>query len=157
MKFFPKVQSACPYKGALSDILDADICRLCKREVHDLTDMGEDAKRALFAGCSDDVCVTYRLDARPVLAAAAMGASVMLPTALAAQDVHQETFETALADDAGEQFWIIVGGARKNGVEVWQNEEEIREERALPVVYEDAPEENAAVPEQAEQEQPKQG
>ena len=33
MAIFPKIQSPCPYKGNLSDIMDGDLCRLCKRQV----------------------------------------------------------------------------------------------------------------------------
>ena len=36
MAVFPKVQSPCPYKGQLSEIMDGDTCRLCNRQVFDL-------------------------------------------------------------------------------------------------------------------------
>lgn len=147
MQFFPKVHSPCPYKGALSDIMDGDVCRLCKREVHDLTGMAEDAKRALFEGCADEICVTYRIDTRPALAALAIGAGVMAPTALAAREAAPVTASPAsavtsedfLAEDS--QLVIIVGGARPAAAE-WQSEEQIRQahpQRTLPVVYEDEP------------------
>ena len=145
MQFFPKVDSPCPYKGALSDILDGDICRLCKREVHDLSGMAEDAKRALFDGCADDICVTFRIDMRPALAAIAVGAGVMVPTALAAQDDPQAVAlvsEGYLAEESGEEsMMIVVGGARRASAD-WQSERDIRQshsQRTLPVVYEDKP------------------
>lgn len=144
MQFFPKVQSPCPYKGPLSDIMDGDVCRLCKREVHDLTAMAEDARRALFAGCSDEVCVTYRIDARPALAALAIGAGVMTPAAVAAQDEPRLAAASGsgyAAEDSGDRIMIVVGGARRDSVE-WHSEADIRRDhpqRALPVVYEDEP------------------
>ena len=144
MRFFPKVDSPCPYKGPLSDIMDGDICRLCKREVHDLTGMAEDAKRALFAGCADEICVTYRIDARPAFAALAIGAGVMAPTALAAKEAASNVVVTDsdyAAEEAGEPLYIIVGGARPTSAG-WQSEQQIRRtkpQRTLPVVYDDEP------------------
>ena len=143
MRFFPKVTSPCPYKGPLSDIMDGDICRLCKHEVHDLTGMAEEAKRALLEGCSDEVCVTYRIDIRPALAAMAVGAGVMAPTALAAQDAETgaQFAENYAAEEWGDGQVIIVGGARRASSD-WQSERDIRQahpRRTLPVVYEDKP------------------
>ena len=58
MAFFPKIQSPCPYKGKLSAIMDGDVCRLCKREVFDLTHMTDGARREFLAGCANEVCVS---------------------------------------------------------------------------------------------------
>jgi hypothetical protein len=140
MKFFPKVYSPCPYKGALSDIMDGEICRLCKREVHDLTDMAEDFKRALFDSCTEDLCVTYRIDMRPALAAVAVGAGVMAPTALAAKD-NAGTIAPYAAEDSGERVVVVGGGTRRSASD-WQSDEDIRQAhnlQTLPVVYEDKP------------------
>ena len=57
MTKFPKIQSPCPYKGNISDILDNDVCRLCKREVHDLTAMSDAQQATFFKACSGEVCV----------------------------------------------------------------------------------------------------
>ena len=46
---FPKIQSPCPYKGNLADVMDGDVCRLCKREVTDLTALGDDERVAFFS------------------------------------------------------------------------------------------------------------
>src|ERR1700743_2057209 len=85
MALFPKIQSPCPYKGRLSDILDGSLCRLCKREVFDLTPLSDDARMALIEGCRGDICVTYAVPLRSAVAAAALAAAVVaLPTAAAA-------------------------------------------------------------------------
>lgn len=152
MKFFPKVTSLCPYKGALADIMEGDTCRLCKKAVHDITDWSEDAKQALLANCSEEVCVTYRVDARPALAAVAAGAAVMVPTSLAAQEashgseatentvVYQSysQYESNFTPEEEELHWIFVGGVRKDGVE-FEAEADVRKGRELPVEYDDAP------------------
>lgn len=78
MALFPKIQSPCPYKGRLSDILDGDVCRLCKREVFDLTAMSDGARVAFLENCGGEVCVTYRLS--PTLAAAAFAAALIAPS-----------------------------------------------------------------------------
>lgn len=79
MALYPKIQSPCPYKGRLSDILDGDICRLCKREVFDLDAMSAGARAAFLQDCNNgDACVTYRL--RPALAAAAFAVALVAPT-----------------------------------------------------------------------------
>ena len=158
MKFFPKVYSPCPYKGALSDIMDGDICRLCKREVHDLTDMAEDAKLALFDSCSDEICVTYRIDMRPALAAMAVGAGVMAPTALAAQD-NPGTAAPYAAEDSGERI-IVVGGGTRRAAADWQSDEDIRQAHSLqtlPVVYEDEPASRNARSGRSSEKAPKRG
>lgn len=82
MAIFPKIQSPCPYKGDLAAIMDGDVCRLCKREVFDLTHMTDGERVSFMQGCSDKVCVTYRM--RPVIAAAALAAAATVPTAAAA-------------------------------------------------------------------------
>ncbi|MDB5469528.1 MAG: hypothetical protein JWR84_1088 [Caulobacter sp.] len=86
MATFPKITSPCPYKGPLSDILDAaEVCRLCHRQVHDLSAMSERRRVAFLQACSGETCVTYRLPIGATVAAAAIAAGI-LATPAAAQD-----------------------------------------------------------------------
>src|SRR5690349_3365138 len=90
MAVFPKIQSPCPYKDEtyFAAMLDGDFCRLCKRQVVDLGDWSDGERMAFLAGCTEEVCVSYKLPSRPALVAAALTASIaMLPAAAAAQDV----------------------------------------------------------------------
>lgn len=123
MAIFPKIQSPCPYRENLAAIMDGETCRLCKRQVFDLTSMTDDGRLSFLADCAGEVCVSYRL--RPGLAAAAMAAAVaLIPTAAAAEDEAMEM--------------IIVGGianpAKAELVEI--ADPNLPE---LPVVYEDKP------------------
>lgn len=116
MPIFPKIQSPCPYKSRLGEVMTGDFCRMCERHVIDLTPMSDGERVAFLAGCSDKVCVSYRFPVRPALAAAALAAA--LPTAAAAQDlgpaVPDAAAIAAVADQLGaldeSQYQIIVGG-----------------------------------------------
>ncbi len=91
MALFPKIQNPCPYKGQLSAIMDGDTCRMCKREVFDLTAWSDDERVSFLKGCSGEVCVSYKLQVRPALAAAALAAmAIAAPTAAAAQNATDE-------------------------------------------------------------------
>lgn len=134
MAVFPKIQSPCPYKSELAAVMDGDFCRMCSRHVFDLTAWSDEERIAFLGGCSDEVCVSYRLPVRGAVAAAALAAaSVVAPAAAAAQ---------------GEEFVTIVVGGIKDPARV-----EYVEDRAdaqlpeLPVVYED--EEKASPPAEA--------
>jgi predicted Fe-S protein YdhL (DUF1289 family) len=124
MALFPRIQSPCPYKGDLSAIMDGDVCRLCKREVFDLTPMSDGERVAVMKGCSGEVCVSYRM---PALAAMALAVTaVALPTAAAACADETETL-------------VVVGG----GIHDPQNVQYVqvpdrKPAPALPVVYEPA-------------------
>jgi hypothetical protein len=126
MALFPKIQSPCPYKGKLSDIMDGDVCRLCKREVFDLTAMSDGERVGFMASCGSEVCVSYRV--HPALAAAAIVAAVIVaPTAAAACD----TIET---------MTVVMGGIKKPSEVQFVHLGESTADRAipvLPVVYED--------------------
>jgi predicted Fe-S protein YdhL (DUF1289 family) len=98
MALFPKIQSPCPYKANLSAVMDGDFCRMCKREVTDLTAMSDGERVAFLDACTGEVCVSYRV---PVLAAAAV-AALSAGFAMAAP---------AAADDMTVQE-VIVGGIR---------------------------------------------
>jgi predicted Fe-S protein YdhL (DUF1289 family) len=123
MAMFPKIQSPCPYKGDLSAIMDGDVCRLCKREVFDLSGMSDGERVAFMKGCAGEVCVSYRL--RPALAAAALAvAAIAAPTAAAA------------CSDSTEVEVIIVGGIKDPANVQYVKDTSSDAVPALPVVYE---------------------
>jgi hypothetical protein len=86
MPLFPKIQSACPYKSNIAEIMDGDNCRMCKRQVFDLTAMSDGERVAFLAGCEEEVCVSYSLPIRRGVRAAAIAAAIAIPTAAAAQE-----------------------------------------------------------------------
>lgn len=144
MSLFPKVQSPCPYKGKFADIMQGNQCRLCKREVIDLTAMDDEGRKAFLDACDTEVCISYRVGAKSALAAMAMSA-VAVPTAAAAQDTADTADDTSAGieehfDD--ETMWIIVGGMKKPGDAEWIKDTPKRDHQAgtsaLPVEYEDA-------------------
>ena len=144
MSLFPKVQSPCPYKGKFADIMQGNQCRLCKREVIDLTAMDDEGRKAFLDACDTEVCISYRVGAKSALAAMAMSA-VAVPTAAAAQDTADAADDTSAGieehfDD--ETMWIIVGGMKKPGDAEWIKDTPKRDHQAgtsaLPVEYEDA-------------------
>lgn len=136
MAMFPRIESPCLYKGALSDIMDGDTCRLCKREVFDLTAMNDGERVAFLSACEGEVCVTYAFKLRPAVAAAALAASVMsLP--LAAQDAPQDAPAPAVEVGNDDEWEIFVGGI-KDAKNVTMIEDTSDAKIAeLPVVYED--------------------
>ncbi|HEV2816933.1 MAG TPA: hypothetical protein VGW40_06910 [Allosphingosinicella sp.] len=148
MAFFPKIQSPCPYKSRLSTVMDGDFCRMCKRNVFDLTGMTDGERRALIAGCSDEICVSYRL--RPAIAAAALAAA--LPTAAAAQDLGPAVPDAAAIAAAAteiaalDQMEIFVGGIKDLANVQYVEDEADSAIPELPVVYVDAPARQAAAP-----------
>jgi predicted Fe-S protein YdhL (DUF1289 family) len=125
MAIFPKIQSPCPYMGQLSSIMDGDMCRVCKRQVFDLSDMSDGERVAFMKGCTGDVCVSYKFTVRPALAAAMVAAAVIAaPMSAAAQDATSEI--------------VITGG----GINDPANVEYVQDAAdsaipELPVVYED--------------------
>ena len=156
MSLFPKIQSPCPYKGRFADIMQGNQCRLCKREVIDITDMDDAGRKAFLAACEGEVCISYKVGAKSALAAMAMSA-VALPTAAAAQDTEDAVSDATAAQDAAaaeieeyfEPIYIIVGGMKKPGEAEWIKDEPKAEagEQAseLPVEYDDeAPAEKSA-------------
>jgi hypothetical protein len=125
MALFPKIQSPCPYKGKLSEIMEGDTCRLCKRQVFDLTHMDDAGRVAFMKGCTSEVCVTYKFPVRPVLAAAVVAVAITAPMAAAACEATSEEV-------------VVVGGIKDPAnVSYVQNpgDKAIPE---LPVVYETA-------------------
>lgn len=109
MAIYPKIQSPCPYKGDISNIMDGDVCRLCKREVFDLTLMTDGERVSFMKGCAGEVCVKYSFPLRPAVAAAVIAAAavVALPTAAVACSDETETeivFVGGIKDPANLQY-----------------------------------------------------
>jgi hypothetical protein len=126
MAKFPKIQSPCPYKGHLSAIMDGDVCRLCKREVFDISDWTDGERAAFLKGCAGEVCVRYNF--RPALAAAVAAAALGTATAACAQDAMA-------AEEVYEE--IILGGIKDpaNVEYITDGREDAAPE--LPVIYEE--------------------
>ncbi|MEA3044341.1 MAG: hypothetical protein QOH47_2179 [Sphingomonadales bacterium] len=141
MAFFPKIQSPCPYKADLASVMDGDFCRMCERRVFDLTHMTDIERRAFMAGCSEEVCVSYRFG--PAIAAAALAAAAV-PTAAAAQDlgpaVPSAASIAASTDQiaAMEEIEIMVGGIKDLANVDYVEDRADSTIPELPVVYEDA-------------------
>lgn len=146
MSLFPKIQSPCPYKGKLSDIVDDNICRLCHREVHDITAMSTADRHALVAGCSGEICVSYRLVAKSAIAAAALGASLGSP-AFAQSEAPTPT-EATDGDFCleGEVVIVTAGGLKAPEAVEWLAVDLDEARPAMPVVYEDDTERDAPQP-----------
>lgn len=139
MSLFPRIQSPCPYKGKLSDIMDGDVCRLCHREVHDISDMPVAERRALVAGCSGEICVSYKVSARSALAAMALGASMATPAHAQIDEVLAVDSEPADGSYCLEDQYIIVGGLKKPGEVEWLTADLDNKLPEMPVVYDEEP------------------
>jgi predicted Fe-S protein YdhL (DUF1289 family) len=123
MPLFPKIQSPCPYQGRLSEIMDGDVCRMCHRQVFELTHMTDGERVAFLAGCEEEVCVSYALRLGPAMRAAAVAAALAIPTAAYADEII-----------------TVTGGGIKDPSRVEMIE--LPAEAAvpeLPVVYEEEP------------------
>jgi hypothetical protein len=81
MALFPKIEP-CPYLDRFGQIMDGEVCRLCKRQVHDLTDMDDAGRADFLANCGGEACVSL-FPARPAMAAAALTATAALVIAAA--------------------------------------------------------------------------
>jgi len=131
MALYPKVESPCPYKGDLAAIMDGDVCRLCKREVFDLTAMGDAERVTFMQGCAAEVCVTYRMPMRTALAAAVLAAAVVaVPTAAA-----------ACSDPTEVEDVVVTGGIKDPANVLYVKDTSDKNVPAVPVVYKpkDAP------------------
>ena len=69
------IQRPCPYIDRLESVMEGDYCRMCKRQVHDLTGMDEAERTAFLTACGGNACVSYRLNVKPAIAAALIAAS----------------------------------------------------------------------------------
>jgi predicted Fe-S protein YdhL (DUF1289 family) len=149
MAFFPKVQSPCPYKSERATMFDGDMCRMCKRQVVDITDWSDAARRELIAGCKDEICVSYRI-VRPALAAAALAAA-MVPAAAAAQDQAAAPATEAVAPVTTDEINlaeqdIFMGGINDPANTEFASAEELAAIPEVPVTYEDEAPAPAAKP-----------
>jgi hypothetical protein len=69
-----------------------DFCRMCQRQVHDLTGMTRAERTAFVAGCGGEACVSYTVRLKPAVAAAALAASTAIlvaPAPAMAQQRHK--------------------------------------------------------------------
>lgn len=136
MAKFPKIDSPCPYKADLAAIMDGDFCRMCKREVFDLSGWSDGERIAFLKGCETEVCVRYTLPVRPALAAAALAAAVIaLP--VAAQEPTVVYGDTAVPDE--DHDMIVVGGIKDPKAVAMVEDPADASLPELPVVYDDAP------------------
>jgi hypothetical protein len=111
MAIFPRIQSPCPVQGNLAAFMDGDMCRLCKRQVFDLSAMDDSGRVAFFANCKTDaVCVSYKIPAR--LAAAALAASVVALPAAAAPGPNDEIVVTAPDIETVDDIVVLAGGIK---------------------------------------------
>jgi len=151
MPIFPKIQSPCPYQSDLAAAMDGAMCRICKRNVFDLSAMNDGERLAFLAGCEEEVCVSYRVPLRPAIAAAALAAAALSVPA-AAQEVAGPGVATVIEGAEfypEEDYEIEVGGIKDpKAVELVEIETD-QSLPALPVVFEDEPEaaQSAAAPE----------
>lgn len=76
MPFLPSFRRPCPYQANLSAVMEGSFCRMCKQQVHDITDWTDAERLALLRRCDEtEVCVSYRVPVTSALAAAALVAS----------------------------------------------------------------------------------
>ncbi|MEZ0244264.1 MAG: hypothetical protein ACAH11_12875 [Sphingomonas sp.] len=147
MALFPKIQSPCPYQANLAAIMDGSICRMCKREVVDLTAMDDAGRIAFFGDCKTEVCVSYSVPVRSMLGAAALAAAAVAALPAAAQDVA--SLDVAVIDTGPgivvtgtdlpdyDDVVVLAGGIKKPGeVEMVETDPEDANVPEISVVYE---------------------
>lgn len=143
MAIFPKIQSPCPYKGELAAVMDGDFCRMCKRRVHDLSAWSDGERVAFLAACSDEVCVSYRIPLREMLAAATLVSLAATPAAAASNDSGLSV--AALAEGAlgiieEPQEYIFIGGIKDPARIDYVEHATDASVPELPMVYEEGDE-----------------
>jgi predicted Fe-S protein YdhL (DUF1289 family) len=141
MGLFPKIQSPCPYKDNLSAVMDGDFCRMCKRNVVDLTAMDDKDRVAFLSACETDICVSYSLPIKRAAKAAALvtAAAAISSMPIAAQEAAPAAHDMA-AEESYEDMDIIVGGIRPDHEITEMNTAEDAKDKVmaeLPVVYDD--------------------
>ena len=143
MAVFPKIQSPCPYQANLAAIMDGDMCRMCKRQVVDLTAMDDAGRVAFFSDCETEVCVSYRVPIRSVMGVAALAAAAVAALPAAAQEVPAPTVEVTVAaattedvavDDSDDLIIVAGGISRPQDVEFVADDDAGVPE--MPIVYE---------------------
>jgi predicted Fe-S protein YdhL (DUF1289 family) len=145
MPMFPKIQSPCPYKSDLAAVMDGDFCRMCKRQVVDLSDWSDGERVAFLAGCAEEVCVSYRLPLREMIAAATLASLAAAPAAAAnGAEGHESGLSlqamAEMARDVAEmpESYVMVGGIQDPSRVEFAGAEDLTVPE-LPVVYEDDP------------------
>lgn len=78
MSLLPWVKEPCPVLNKLDAVMDGDFCRMCKRDVYDITALDEAGRAAFFEACSGNACVRYRFEAGAALAAALIASSAAI-------------------------------------------------------------------------------
>jgi hypothetical protein len=136
MALFPKIQGPCPYKdqAGFAAMFDGDFCRMCKRQVVDLSAWSDARRMAFLAGCKEEVCVSYKLPLRPALTAAALSAGLaLMPAAAAAQEpAAGPVFETSQIE-----MVLTIGAIRDARAVEYVETDDAAGPPELPVVYED--------------------
>jgi len=121
MSLFPKIERVCPYLDRLDEAMDGDFCRMCKRTVHDLTDMDRGQREAFLVACGGDACVSYTAYVRPAVAAALVAASaavLVVPEAAMAQQRHKPRHGQVQRVRQPPLVPVMLGGAPPVPVEV---------------------------------------
>lgn len=131
MGLFPKVESPCPYKDRLDDILNGEMCSKCDKNVFDLTYMSEANRREFMSECSGEVCVSYRLPMRKIISSAAIIAAGAPGLALAQDATSEAPVNEDLYCYSDE---IIVGGIREAGEALWIDPEAEKHLTDIPKV-----------------------
>lgn len=138
MARFPKIQSPCPHRDNLAEVIDGDFCRACETQVIDITAWSDAEREALVRGASGKICVSYR----PALVAAAMAAAVAaLPAAaqdlsVSAAGASEISLQEPLDDSYDDE--IVVGGITDPAKAEFVEQGADRSIPELPVIEEDA-------------------
>lgn len=157
MTIFPKVEKHCPLKSDFKSYMDGDTCRMCKRQVHDLSAMDESGRVEFLASCETEICVSYSLPKPRTVAAAVAAAALMgIPIAShASESTPPATTEPVSSESPDntedgyyeEDFdWIIVGGIKDVAEAEYIDTEVDLEIPELPVIFEDETVESEATP-----------
>jgi predicted Fe-S protein YdhL (DUF1289 family) len=101
MPLFPKIASPCPYVKSLSEIMDGDVCRMCERQVFDLTAMSDGERLAFLSSCEGEVCVSYSIPVRQAVRAAVIAASLAVPASAAARPAQRPVVPPPMVVVAG--------------------------------------------------------
>lgn len=126
MARFPRIQSPCPWQANLASVMDGDVCRMCKRQVFDLTAMDDAARLAFFRDCAGEVCVSYKLPLR--LAAVLAASAIALPAAA----MPANNVAVTSADEIGDGEVIVLAGGIKDRHNVTFVDVDVEADRTIP-------------------------
>ena len=115
MAVYPKIDSPCPYADRLAEVVQGGFCRMCKRDVHDLSGMDDAARLAFVDACGvQETCISYRIPRS--LAAAVIAASAVAAMPAAAQEVSPPAQTVSAPQPApqpepeDEEMIVVTGG-----------------------------------------------